>query len=76
VSRKQVGLLACLVALAAIVAWLALRNPQPPFVPEDEDHTGSIGIEDCIGCHDPDGVAPRGPNHPIGNDCHRCHGSG
>lgn len=73
-SRKQIVLLVCLFVLAAFVAWLAVRNPQPPFVPGDEDHIG-IATEDCIVCHGPDGGSPRDPNHPIGNDCLRCHGS-
>jgi mono/diheme cytochrome c family protein len=34
-----------------------------------------IATEDCVVCHGPEGGSPRDPNHPIGNDCLRCHGS-
>lgn len=73
-KRKQVALLGCLAALAGLVAWLAVRNPQPPLVPPDRDHV-FVSDEGCLTCHGPAGSLPKTPTHPIGNDCLRCHGS-
>lgn len=75
-NRTQIVLLTLLALLGGFIAWLAIRNRQPPFVPSDADHAGMFILENCQACHDPDGDAPRGRNHPVGTDCLRCHGSG
>jgi hypothetical protein len=72
-SRTQKIAIAALAVFCVLVAWLALRNRQPPFVPNDEDHVG-VPVAGCETCHGPDGVYFRGRNHPLGNDCTRCHG--
>jgi hypothetical protein len=74
VSRRQVLALAALAALAALVVWIALRSRQPPMLPADDAHAAFVGAEACLACHGPGSPLPRGPNHPHGNDCTRCHG--
>ena len=70
----QIAMLAGLLLLAGLVAWLALRNPQPPFLPADADHARFINAGRCLSCHGPQGESPQPANHPLGNDCLRCHG--
>lgn len=72
-TRKQVILLAALALLAVAVAWLALRNPGPPFLPADETHRVFDSADACLACHGPGGGSPRSPAHPLGTDCMRCH---
>jgi hypothetical protein len=57
-----------------LVLVLSLRNRQAPTVPDDPDHDRARGTAACLDCHGPDGVMPRGRNHPNGFDCFRCHG--
>jgi hypothetical protein len=72
-SRKQIVLLGVLVAVAALLVWLALRNPGPPFLPNDAAHATFSSSDACLECHGPDGSSPRTKNHPLGLDCLRCH---
>jgi hypothetical protein len=72
-TRRAASLLVALAATAALVAFLAVRNPRPPHLPRDADHAAWRGPDACIGCHGPGGVSPRSPNHPIGRECLRCH---
>jgi len=72
-TRRQILALLALAALAAVVAVLASRNPRPPYVPADADHARWEGAAACLACHGPDGPLPRSPNHPLGDDCLRCH---
>ena len=72
-GRMQKTLLIALALVAAIVVYVALRNRQPPLLPGDADHA-VFEIPNCLRCHNPDGEYPRGKNHPIGDDCARCHG--
>lgn len=72
--RTQIIALAVLLAAGVLVAVLALRNPQPPVLPADEDHARFAGPGACLDCHADDGVLPRSRNHPLGDDCTRCHG--
>lgn len=74
-SRRQWVLLAVLVACGALVAVLATRTRQAPFLPADAVHAEFTSVEACLSCHGPDAVAPRSKSHPLGNDCLRCHGS-
>jgi hypothetical protein len=74
--RTQVVALVMLVIAAAVVALLALRTRQPPLMPADPAHAAFAGAESCLGaCHGPDGGVPRSRNHPLGQDCLRCHGA-
>lgn len=67
--------LVAVVLLAALVAFLAFRTRQPPLLPADEDHARFSDVDECLECHGSDGGLPRSENHPIGNDCLRCHGA-
>jgi hypothetical protein len=73
-KRTQLILLAVLALIAGLVAVLATRSRQPPFLPQDSEHRGFVDLRGCVECHGPDGALPRGRNHPIGEDCTRCHG--
>jgi hypothetical protein len=72
-KRKQVVLLLGLAILAAAIAVLAVRNPRPPYVPSDDVHARWDGAAACLECHGVAGPVPRSPNHPLGDDCLRCH---
>ena len=72
-SRTQIVLLVVLLLAAALLLVLVFRNPPIPFLPDDADHRGGAGAPGCTECHDPEGVYPRGQNHPVGQDCFRCH---
>lgn len=66
--------LAALALIAGLVLFLALRTRQPPFLPRDEPHAQFVGAGPCLVCHGAEGPAPQSKNHPLGNDCTRCHG--
>ena len=70
---QTVAILA-IVALAALVLYLAMRSRQPPVLPADAEHARFISSGACLSCHGPDGVSPQPRNHPLGADCLRCHG--
>ena len=74
-SRRQIVLLAVLLLVALAVGWLALRTRQPPLLPTDAAHVEAADAPACLECHGPGGPSPRGPNHPLGDDCRRCHGT-
>jgi hypothetical protein len=73
-NRLQSALVAAILLVGALVVVLALRNRQPPVLPADEEHASFPGAEPCLACHGPDGGLPRSQNHPLGDDCLRCHG--
>lgn len=73
--RVQVILFVLLGLAAAGIALLALRTRQPPLLPADRDHAAFLSAGRCLTCHGPGGVLPRSKNHPLGDDCLRCHGS-
>ena len=62
-----------LVVVAGAVLYLAMRNRQAPYLPADEPHSVWTGAPGCLACHGPDAAFPQSRNHPIGNDCLRCH---
>ena len=72
-GRSQKILLIVLALVACAVVYVALRNRQPPILPPDADHA-VLDIPKCLDCHNPAGKYPRGRNHPVGDDCFRCHG--
>ncbi|MCH7780878.1 MAG: hypothetical protein IH848_08530 [Acidobacteria bacterium] len=63
-----------LVAFAALVLLLMLRNRRAPALPPNATHIWR-GADACLVCHDTNGMRPRTSNHPVGRDCLRCHGS-
>ena len=73
-TRTQYVAFAALAVLAAVIVVLGTRNRQPPLLPGDEPHRTFVSATDCRECHGPDGLLPQGPNHPVGEDCLRCHG--
>jgi hypothetical protein len=72
VNKTQWTAVGGVVALAAIVLVLVLRNPQPAAIPGNADHNWH-GADGCLVCHGLNGRSPRTPNHPVGRDCLRCH---
>ena len=71
--RRVMVLLAVLAVFLGLILAVSLRR-QPPVIPDDADHLRVRGRpEECMTCHGPAGVRPRGPNHPFGNDCWSCH---
>ena len=70
-SRTQIVLAAALVLLALLAVLLALGTRGAPYLPRDADHASESA--DCMSCHGPDAPAPRSANHPLGDDCFRCH---
>ena len=63
-----------LVAVAGVVLYLAMRNRQAPYLPSDPEHSSWSGPAACLSCHAYDAAFPQSKNHPIGDDCLRCHG--
>ena len=74
-SRKQGVLLGVLAAAAAFVGWLAFHGRQAPVLPADETHAAFVSPAECLTCHGPEAAVPRSPEHPLGDECLRCHGS-
>lgn len=73
-NRTQILLLVALAVLVGGVGYLAMRNRQPPIMPGDRPHQGFLSADQCLTCHGPQGTSPRGRNHPLGEECTRCHG--
>jgi hypothetical protein len=73
-SRRQWIALAVLAAAGALVAWLAWSGRQAPLLPGDDAHAVFESDAACLTCHGPAGPAARSRNHPLGDDCLRCHG--
>jgi hypothetical protein len=70
----QRAALVAVVLVAAAVLYLTSRNQKPPFLPADADHREFFDAATCTVCHGPAGGVPQSRNHPLGNDCLRCHG--
>ncbi len=70
----QIVSIIAIVALAALVIFLAWRGRQPPVLPVDADHARFISSGACLSCHGPEGISPQPKNHPLGAECMRCHG--
>jgi hypothetical protein len=75
VKRSQLIALVVVALVAAFTIYLAVRGRQPPMLPADEEHTSIVGADDCLICHDPNAASPQAKNHPLGDDCLRCHGT-
>ncbi len=74
-NRKQWIILSCIAFAAAFVAWLAWSSRQPPLLPDDDAHASFSNAATCMECHGPEGAVPQSRQHPLGEDCVRCHGS-
>jgi hypothetical protein len=56
---------------ALFVAYTARHRA--PRIPPDAGHARALDAPGCLSCHGPDGDAPRGPNHPLSDQCFNCH---
>ncbi len=74
-NRKQGIILSVIVFAAAFIAWLAWSSRQPPLLPDDDAHATFVGAGTCLECHGPESAVPQSRQHPLGEDCVRCHGS-
>lgn len=72
-SRVQWIALAGLLLLALLIVRVGMGARKPPFLPVDRDHSPAMPTAQCLHCHGPGGSSPRPSDHPIGNDCGRCH---
>jgi hypothetical protein len=71
--RRVLMVAALLAVFLALILMVSLRK-QPPDIPVDAVHLPLRGMEqECMSCHGFQGAKPRGPNHPLGHDCRRCH---
>ena len=66
-------LLLVIVVAAVAIGYLVATNRQPPILPDNPTHATFAAPSSCLACHGPAGTHPRGKNHPIGQDCLRCH---
>jgi cytochrome c553 len=73
-NSKQWVILSVVAFAAAFIAWLAWSSRQPPLLPEDDAHASFVGAGACLECHGPEGAVPQSREHPLGEDCVRCHG--
>ena len=78
VSRSASGrarLVLFLVFAAAVCGALVLYTVQHrrPLIPADSDHAGFLPPPQCLRCHGPGASSPRGPNHPLNDQCLGCH---
>ena len=71
-SRRQIVLAAVLALAALLAVLLAVGTHGAPYLPRDPDHAPEADPA-CMSCHGLDGPAPRSANHPLGDDCFRCH---
>jgi hypothetical protein len=76
---RKIGL-GVLLAVAALIVAAVLMQREPPPMPPDQDHFPAVANlaalgpdRACLDCHGPAGRKPRGQNHPLANDCGRCH---
>ncbi|HXV77033.1 MAG TPA: hypothetical protein VD788_12020 [Candidatus Polarisedimenticolaceae bacterium] len=72
-KRVRIVSLVLLGLIALLLVVLAVRNPAPPFLPADADHAAAGDTPACLACHGVDAPMPRSTNHPLGEDCWRCH---
>ena len=74
-NKRQWIILSVIAFAAAFIGWLAWSSRQPPMLPNDDTHTTFVSAGTCLDCHGQDGAVPRSRQHPLGEDCVRCHGS-
>ena len=73
-NRSQLIALVGVLALAALVLFLAVRARQPPVLPANPDHQRFVNPNACLSCHGPGGELPQSKNHTPRTDCMGCHG--
>ena len=64
------------VAVAAALTGLLIVytvTHRRPLIPADRDHVEAAVPEQCLRCHGPGMRRPRGPNHPLNDQCFNCH---
>ncbi len=69
----QIALLALIVVLAGLVVLMATRTREAPPLPNDATHYSFFDAPSCMNCHAPKRLSPRSEDHPLGDDCLRCH---
>ena len=74
-NTKQWIILSVIAFAAAFVGWLAWSSRQPPMLPTDDAHATFVSASTCLDCHGREGAVPQSQQHPLGEDCIRCHGS-
>jgi hypothetical protein len=58
--------------LSGLLVAYTLRT-RPPRFPADADHLRSADPSSCLRCHGPGTDHPRGPKHPLNDQCMSCH---
>jgi len=61
--------------LAGLLVLYTLRS-RPPHLPADADHEQAVDPDRCLSCHGPGQRRPRGPKHPLNDQCFSCHDRG
>ena len=72
-KKNQIIALIALAALAVLAVLFAMSAKEPPALPANNTHAVWNGPERCHVCHGPGAAQAKPKNHPIGNDCLRCH---
>ncbi len=72
-SRTQIILFTVIALILILVLVLAFRTGPIPFLPDDEEHRDAVTVHECLVCHGAGESFPRSANHPLGEDCFRCH---
>ena len=73
-NRRQWIILSFIAFAAVFIAWLARSSRQPPLMPDDEAHATFVNAFTCRECHGAEGTVSQSKQHPLGDDCVRCHG--
>ncbi len=74
-ERGSVRLILFLIVAAGLMGMLivyTVRHRRPP-IPADADHLRSTEASQCLSCHGPGAKRPRGPDHPLNDQCFSCH---
>lgn len=67
ISLSVAGAAVGLVMIVVLFGWT-----RAPDIPRDMDHARSTE-ENCLTCHGPGEENDRPKNHPLNNDCFKCH---
>ena len=71
-SARLIVFLGFAALLAGGLVGYTLKHRRPP-IPADADHHDVAEPQRCLSCHGPGGRDPRGPNHPLSDQCFNCH---
>jgi hypothetical protein len=72
VATPVVVFLALAGLLTGLLVYYTVTHRRPP-IPNDADHAGVVEASRCLSCHGPGQKRPRGPNHPLNDQCFNCH---